>query len=321
MSPERFLVTGGQGFLGTWIVKNLLELNYGVIAYDLHDQPARRSLLLPSERLKQVDFFLGDVNNLDLLKELIEKKSITHVIHLAALVTPDCKANPIKGAVVDVLGTLTVFEAVKAYKTQVRCISYASSAAVLGPVGKYESHPITDEAPTLPSTFYGVYKKTNENCARIYWEEEGIRSVGLRPAMVYGPGRERGWPDPTNAIKAALLGHKYEIGFAGKVNMLFVDDVAKKFISCVLKAPQGAPVFNMRGEVLDVKDMISHIEELVPSSKGEITYLNNKLSGATYVQDSGLQKLIGPFHPTKFREGIRFTTDFFRELLRENKLY
>lgn len=321
MSSERFLVTGGQGFIGAWIVKTLLEMNHGVIAYDVHDQPARISLLLHPEHLKQVDFVHGDTNNLDLLIELIVKKSITHVIHVAALMTPDCKANPLHGATANVLGTLSVFEAVKAYKSQVRCIAYASSASVLGPDEKYEYHPIPDEAPALPSSIYGVYKKTNEECARIYWEEEGIRSVGLRPGMVYGPGRERGFPDPTHALKAALLGQEYKIGFGGMANMQFVGDVVKSFISCVLKAPKGAPVFNINGEVLDVAEMISNIEEVVPSSKGKITYINNRLAMGIHVEDSGLQKLIGPFNPTKFREGIGITADFLRRLLRENKLH
>ena len=321
MGSERFLVTGGQGFIGAWIVKTLLEMNYDVIAYDVYDQPTRMSVLLNPESLKHVEFVHGDINNLDLLKELIEKKSITYFIHVAALMTPDCRANPIRGAVANVLGTLSAFEAVKTYKSQVKCIAYASSGAVLGPDEKYKSHPIVDEAPALPATIYGVYKRTNEECARIYWEEEGIRSVGLRPGMVYGPGRERGFSDPTLALKAALLGKEYKIGFGGLANMQFVADVAKSFISCALKAPQDAPVFNISGELLDVQDMIGYIEELVPSSKGRITFLNNRLAMAVNVEDNGLQKLIGPFMATKFREGIGITADFFRKLLRENKLH
>ena len=321
MGSERFLVTGGQGFIGAWIVKTLLEMNHDVIAYDVYDQSTRMSVLIHPDSLKKVEFVHGDINNLDLLKELISKKSITYVIHVAALMTPDCKADPIKGALVNVLGTLSVFEAVKTYKSRVRCIAYASSGSVLGPDEKYKSQPISDEAPALPATIYGVYKRTNEECARIYWEEEGIRSVGLRPGMVYGPGRERGFADPTHGVKAALLGKEYKIGFGGMANMQFVADVAKSFISCVLKAPQDAPAFNISGEVLDVQDMIGYIEELIPSSKGKITCLNNRLAMAINVEDSGLQKLIGPFKATKFREGIGITVDFFRKLLRQDKLY
>ena len=45
---------------------------------------------------------------------------------------------------------------------------------------------------SLPGSVYGIFKTANEHCARVYWEEECIRSIGLRPGIVYGPGRDRG---------------------------------------------------------------------------------------------------------------------------------
>jgi len=322
MRDKHFLVTGAQGCIGSWVVKNLIEMGHGVVAYDIDDRPVRLGLLLTQEHLSRVHFVRGDINDIGRIKGLIEKESITHVIHLAGLMTPDCKANPILGATVNVLGTLTIFEAVKVHRGQVRCVAYASSGAVLGPDERYESHPIPDEAPPLPMALYGALKRTNEQCARIYWEEEGIRSVGLRPPVVYGPGRDKGLTaGATLAIRAALLGQDYEIGFGGEVNMEFVDDVAKSFIASALKAPEGAPCFNMVGHVLDVEEMIRVFEEMFPSSKGKITHLNQRVNMAHFVSDSGLQKLIGPFQPVQFREGARLTADFFRKVLEEKKLH
>ena len=321
MSGENFLVTGAQGCIGSWVIKNLIEMGHGVVAHDIDDRLVRLKFLLTPEHLSHVHFVRGDINDLGWIKGLIEKESITHVIHLAGLMTPDCKANPILGATVNVLGALTIFEAVKAHRGQVRCVAYASSGAVLGPHERYESHPIPDEAPPIPMTFYGAFKRTNEECARIYWEEEGIRSVGLRPPVVYGPGRDKGLTaGATLAIRAVFLGQEYEIGFGGEANMEFVDDVAKSFIASVLKAPEGAPCFNMLGQVLDVEEMIRVIEEMFPSSKGKITHLNQRVNMAHFVSDSGLQRLIGPFHPVQFRVGARLTADFFQNLLKGKKL-
>ena len=321
MSGENFLVTGAQGCIGSWVVKNLIEMGHGVVAYDIDNQPVRLGLLLTQEHLSRVHFVRGDINDIERIKGLIEKESITYVIHLAGLMTPDCKANPILGATVNVVGTLTIFEAVKAYRGQVKCVAYASSGAVLGPDERYESPPIPDEAPPLPVALYGAFKRTNEECARIYWEEEGIRSVGLRPPVVYGPGRDKGLTaGATLAIRAALLGQEYEIGFGGEANMEFVDDVAKSFIASALKAPEDAPSLNMLGQVLDVEEMIMVIEEMIPSSRGKITHLDQRVNMAHIVSDSGLQKLIGPFHPIQFREGARLTADFFRKLLRAKGL-
>lgn len=316
MKPEHFLVTGAQGCIGAWVLKNLVESRHDVTAYDLDDRATRVSLLLTSGALRRIDFVCGDIIDTGTLNELMDKKPITRVIHLAALMTPDCKANPIHGAAVNVLGTLNVFEAVKGHKEQVKAIIYASSAAVLGPDEEYESSPVPDSARVLPSTLYGVFKRTNENCARIYWEEEGIHSAGLRPGVVYGPGRDRGLSaGPTLAVEAALLGQEYEIGFGGKANMQFVDDVAKAFVACALKPPKGAPAYNMNGQVLEVDQMIRVMEELVPSAKGKITHRRDQIIRmASSVSDRSLQNLIGPSEPTRFRDGIEQTAAFFRRV-------
>ena len=321
MDKYSFLVTGAQGCIGSWVIKNLLERGHDVTAFDLDDRPVRISLLLTPEQLHKVHFVSGDINNFELIRGLIDQRSITHVIHLAGLMTPDCKANPVLGATVNILGALTIFEAVKACKEQIRCVAYASSGAVMGLDGQYDSHPIKDDASRIPSTLYGVFKTTTEDCARIYWQDEGIRSVGLRPPVVYGPGRDRGLTaGVTLAIKAALLGQACEIGFGGPANMAFVDDVARGFVLCALKEPDGAPAFNMLGEVLDVAQMIRMIEELFPAVRGVITCLETRNAMVNLVDDSGIQTLIGPFPRTSFREGVARTVDFFRNLLAKGRL-
>ena len=321
MERRCFLVTGAQGCIGSWVIKNLLDMDHEVIALDVHNRPVRLSLLLQPERLKDVRFIRGDINQFDQIKKLLEKLAVTHVIHLAGLQTPECRAKPILGAATNVVGTLTLFEAIKAHKDQVKCVVYASSGAVLGADEEFGNHPIADDAPRIPGTLYGVFKVTNEECARIYWQDEGIRSVGLRPPVVHGVGRDRGLTaGATLAIKAALLGRPYEIGFGGEVNMEYAEDVANSFIACALKVPEGAPVYNMRGEMLEVDDMIAVIQEIVPSSRGLITCGKQRNVMANDVSDAGLQALIGPFDPLRYAEGARRTAELFLTLLGEGRL-
>jgi len=321
MSRYNFLVTGAQGCIGSWVIRNLLDMEHGVTAFDLDDRPVRLSLLLTPEELDQVHSVRGDICDLELIKGLIEQKSISHIIHLAGLMTPDCKAKPVLGATVNILGTLTVLEAARLFERQVRCVAYASSAAVMGSDDQYDSLPIKDRVPRYPATLYGVFKAANEDCARIYWQDYGIRSVGLRPPVVYGFGRDKGLTAGiTMAIRAAVLDQDYEIGFGGTANMELADDVAKGFVFCALKEPEGAPAFNMLGEVLDVTQMISVIRELVPSSKSRISCIEKVNPMVNLVDDSGIQALIGPFTRTPFREGARLTADFYRRLLKEGRL-
>src|SRR5439155_8049594 len=158
----RVLVTGGYGCIGSWIVRNLLDRGDQVWVFDLREDTRRLRLILPEDRLADVTFVPGDVTDLLALRRAVDGFDISHVIHLAGLQVPVCRADPMLGAKVNVLGTLAVFEAVRQAKAPVERLVYASSAAVFGPPEKYPAGRLPDEVPLYPSTHYGVFKCCNE---------------------------------------------------------------------------------------------------------------------------------------------------------------
>src|SRR2546428_6945847 len=162
----RVLLTGGYGCIGSWIVRNLLERGDQAWIYDLKEDPRRLRLILPEEQVRQVRFLSGDVTDLSCLRQAIETNQISHIIHLAGLQVPLCRADPLLGAKVNVLGTLAVFEAVRQAGGQVQRLVYASSAAVFGPPESYAGGPLGDDVLLTPTTHYGVFKCCNEGNAR-----------------------------------------------------------------------------------------------------------------------------------------------------------
>ncbi len=88
----------------------------------------------------------GDVSDLDSLRSAVERVEATQILHLAGLQTPTCRANPLLGAKVNVMGTLAVFEAALALKDQVRRVVYASSAAVHGPPAEGSTGSVADRS-------------------------------------------------------------------------------------------------------------------------------------------------------------------------------
>jgi len=93
------------------------------------------------------------------------------------------------GAKVNVLGTLAVFEAVKALGGQSSASSTpAPPRSLARPT--FIRRLARDDVPLVPSTHYGVFKCCNESNARIYFQDHGISSIGLRPWTVYGVGRD-----------------------------------------------------------------------------------------------------------------------------------
>src|SRR5262245_25052818 len=222
------LLTGGYGCIGSWIVRNLLERGDQAWIYDLKEDPRRLRLLLSDEQVQRVPFVRGDVTDLAGLRDAIRQHQISHVVHLAGLQVPTCRADPMLGAKVNVVGTLAVFEAVRQSEGQVQRLVYASSAAVFGPPERYSRGPLADDVPLLPTTHYGYFKCCNEGNARTYFQDHGLSSIGLRPWTVYGVGRDFGMTsEPTKAIKCLALGRPYHISYGGWQDLQYVDDVAK----------------------------------------------------------------------------------------------
>src|SRR5580658_2515498 len=135
------LLTGGYGCIGSWITRNLLERGDRVWIYDLKEDPKRMRLIMDEAALRAVTFVQGDVTDLSRLREALQANQITHIVHLAGLQVPTCRADPILGAKVNVLGTLAVFEAVRQLGPQIQRLVYTSSAAVFGPPEAYPAGP------------------------------------------------------------------------------------------------------------------------------------------------------------------------------------
>ena len=132
MSDERFIITGALGCIGAWTVRNLVREGVPVTVFDLASEPKRLQLLLSDEELAKVSFVAGDITDLGAFEKALDDHDITHVIHLAGLQVPFCKADPPLGARVNVVGTVNVFEAVKRRKDRMGQVVYASSVAVFG---------------------------------------------------------------------------------------------------------------------------------------------------------------------------------------------
>ena len=317
----RVLLTGGYGCIGTWIVRNLLDRGDQVWIYDLKQDSHRLDLILTADEIRQVQFVQGDVTDLPTLQRAIAANQITHVIHLAGLQVPVCKADPILGAKVNVLGTLAVFEAVRQAMPQVQRLVYASSAAVFGAPDMYPKGPLPDDVPLTPSTHYGIFKCCNEGNARIYFQDFGLSSVGLRPWTVYGVGRDFGMTsEPTRAIKALALGRKCHISYGGWQDLQYVDDVAKVFVRCLVPPYQGAKSYNLRGDVVDLAGMHRALCEVDPKAKDLITFGDRQIAIAFDLDDAALQRDLGPMPKVSLVEGLRRSYQLFQKLHAEGRL-
>jgi nucleoside-diphosphate-sugar epimerase len=317
----RVLLTGGYGCIGSWMTRQLLERGDEAFIYDLKEDTRRMRQILSDEQVRRVVFVQGDVADLSGLKSALEGHGITHVVHLAGLQVPVCRANPILGAKVNVLGTLAVFEAVRESQGRVQRLVYASSAAVFGPPEAYPAGRLGDEVALKPTTQYGYFKCCNEGNARIYFQDHGLSSIGLRPWTVYGVGRDFGMTsEPTKAIKSLALGRPYHITYGGWQDLQFVEDVAGIFLRCLEAPYTGAKSYNLRGDVVDLPAFHRAQCEVDPAAEKLITHGERQIAIAYDLDDSALQRDLGPIRKTPLVEGIHRTLARFEQLQMEGRL-
>jgi nucleoside-diphosphate-sugar epimerase len=312
---DRYFITGAQGCIGSWIVKTLIERGDEAIVFDRSDDSRRLAAIMNDDDLARIRFILGDITDGAAVLSALRKSEAERVIHLAGLQVPSCKAEPVTGAQVNVVGTLNVFESAR--ETNAKAIVYASSAAVYGI--NDDDNPLDETAACEPSTHYGVFKLANEGNARIYFLDHGLSSVGLRPLTVYGVNRDTGLTsDPTKAMKSAVLGRRFHIRFGGATDFQYVADTANAFIACANKAPTGAHVFNLHGETLTVDRIASFINEEAQADL--ITFSGPPIPIAPAMDDSAIKRALGALPSTPFQQGIRATMQRFAELRDDGRL-
>jgi nucleoside-diphosphate-sugar epimerase len=303
---DRLLVTGVLGCLGAWVARAALDGGIDVVGYDLGSDIARLRLVLGDDA-DRVTLVHGDITDLAALEQALDEHAVSRVVHLAALQVPFVRADPPLGMRVNVAGTVNVFDAVSRRLDRIPGVAYASSAAVYS---RADPSPAPESGGTAPATLYGVSKLADEGIARVYAADAGVPSVGLRPYVVYGPGRDQGMTaGPTLAMQAAAEGRPYEIGFTGMSQYDYAPDVARAFVT--VSAPgDGASVYNVPGEPATVDDVIAAIRRAVPDA--EITATGGPLPFPAELEATGFDDDVGPFPRTPLDAGVVATIAHYR---------
>jgi nucleoside-diphosphate-sugar epimerase len=317
MTEPTYLVTGSMGCLGAWALYHLVKQGHHPISFDVSDNRSRLDLLLSAEEQQAITFVKGDLTSFDQVLGVIRDHNITNIVHLAALQIPFCRANPVLGAQVNVVGTVNIFEAAK--QVGLKHIAYASSIAVYGPASMYPQIPVPHDAPHAPDTLYGTYKVANENTARIYWQDHGISGIAFRPYSIYGVGRDQGLTsDPTKALLAAVKGEALQINFVGETQFQLASDVALQFIDAATTPMQGSSVYNLGTPIATVEDFVGYLKEFRPDA--QINYGGSTLPFPSGFDDTMLRTNFAKVYQTPLREGIQQTLEHFERCVSAGKL-
>ncbi len=303
----RVAVTGGAGFIGSWVVEVLVEKGYDVVVIDNFSSGSRSNLASVEGVVKVVECDVRDFSNL-----LQALKGCDAVIHLAALVSVDAASeNPRLAIDVNVVGTLNVLEACR----RVGCsrLVYASSAAVYGEPVKL---PVAEDHPTVPINVYGASKLSGEALVLSYNRNFGLSTIALRYFNVYGP-RQRGGPYAgviTKFITAALKGEELTIFGDGMQtrDFVYVRDVAEATVKALESEATG--VFNVgTGVETKIIDLARKILRLTGSSS-RIRFASPRPGDIrrSVADISRIRAVLGWEPRTGLDDGLKKTIEWFR---------
>ena len=308
MIKKRVFVTGSTGCIGAHAVNTLLNEDCEVFGFNRNS---------PGEISDDYQHIGGDLSDKKSIESALETARPTHILHLGALQTPDCKDYPIRGLDVNVLGTAYLFKACLEMKLPLKRFVFASSSAVNGPRSLYGEKGVRPEDPLQPFSLYGYWKIAGEGMAQAYHQESTVPTVSLRLATTYGPGRDRGFTAAmTSALKAAASGERFEIPYRGKENYHFSRDVGAGFARAVIDPFTGYGVYNLLGQTRTVDEFLALIHE-VARDMGldgfELSYREDA-EQTPFIYDlycESTRETFPKMPQTEIREGIRISLDYF----------
>ena len=296
------LITGAGGCIGSWAMALLVNAGARVVVYDLSEDQRRPRLLLDEAQLAEVTWVAGDIADPAAVARVVSEHGVQSIIHLAALQVPFCKADPVAGAKANVLGTVNVLEAAR--QAGIKRLAYASSIAAVS---------FLPDATWL-ETLYGAYKLCNEHTARVYLQDWGVPSVGIRPGVVYGVARDQGLTSKTTlAILAAAARRPYAVPFTGPVSALHAGEVASAFIRAVSCDRAEANVFDLNGRATSVAEWLDILRAIAPGA--DVTMSGDELPFPADLSDAPIQDYLGDYGLVPLEEGVRETYAAFQDLL------
>ena len=299
------LVTGGAGFIGSHIVRTLLERGDRVRVLDNFSTGKR-------ENLAGLDVEIVEADLRDASRVTQACRGVETVFHQAAFVSvPQSMKEPVDCFDVNVTGTASLLQA--AHKYGVRRVVFASSAAVYG---DSDAYPLSEETPLRPLSPYAASKRVDEIYGQLYTTSFGLEVVGLRYFNVYGP-RQR--PDSQYAaavpifIRRLLENKPITIfGDGGQTrDLIFVGDVVRANLVAAVHPSAPGQVFNIcTGLETRINDLIEILQDLFPSAP--MPEFTEPRAGDIYRSIGSPQKaadLLGFRAGVSLAEGLRQTVE------------
>ena len=309
---KKILVTGGCGFIGSHLVEHLVEEGYNVICFDRYNIDGNLYNLNNSKYKNDIEFFLGDIRDIDSLKKATN--GVSSILHLAALISiPYSYTSPLAYVKTNIEGTYNVLEIAKDNNIDDTIITSTSEiygTAQFSPMS--EKHPINGQSP------YAASKIAADQLSLSYYRSYDLPVKIIRPFNNYGPRQSSRAVIPT--IIFDVISKKKEITLGNintKRDFLYVKDTILAYTKLLNSKKHYGEVFNFgSGISYKISDVVKDIQKINNSNK-KINISSNKLrpeNSEVFDLVADCKKsidLLQWFPKYSFADGLLETNDWF----------
>jgi len=307
----KYLVTGGAGFIGSNLVRKLLEMNEDVRILD-NFATGKRENILPLINNPHLTVIEGDLRSFHIVRTAV--KGVDYILHQGALPSvPRSINDPITTNDVNILGTLNILEAAKEFG--VKRVICASSSSIYG---NSKTLPKIETMPVNPMSPYALTKYAQERYSQIYYNLYGLETVALRYFNVFGPNQ-----DPTSQYSAVIpkfiklmIEDKEPVIYGDGTqsrDFTYVDNVVyANLLACNAEKAAGEVINIACGESYTLRELVKMINEILgkniepkfdPERPGDVKHSWAGIEKAKELLDYEVKVV--------FKEGLARTINFF----------
>ena len=297
-----YLVTGGTGFIGSYIVRLLILNGEQVVAYDVAPDRSLLEHLIGKEGSDQVAVIRGDITDLSHLIRTCQGYKVEKIIHTAAVLVVE---NPWLVTQVNCGGTVNVLETARILN--MKKVVLASSVSVFGPPERYEKEYIPNDAPHFPRNIYGASKSYNEACGKQYFNEYGLDTLTIRLAHVYGFGRANtglGRVIDEELFTKPALGKPGSVPYGDDThNFMYVEDAARVMVMASRVGSTKTKAFTSGGGIHSTAEIAAHIRRFIPNA--EVNLLPGLMGWSYKFDTTSVREEIGYQPEWTIEQGVK----------------
>ena len=312
----RYFITGGSGFIGAYLVRDLLRAGHDVTVYEIAPQSGFLEEIA-GDSASAVELIRGDVTDMPALLRAMQDARAERVVHLASLLTNASEENPLRAVRVNIEGTIHAFDAALAVGAEK--VVWASSIAAFGRGADELGGTLPNDAHHAPRNIYGAGKAFLERVTDSYRRDRGLNAVGLRFTVVYGYGKSLTVERGSGVRYLEELIDKPALGIPSVVpngddvhDLSYVEDAARAALLASETADTPSTALTVPGEDCRIADAAAIVRELLTDAQIEVqaTSPPRRIQG---FDREGTEREIGFRPEVSLREGLKRTIDALRE--------